>query len=73
MPIVTQRQVPQFLTVAKVVEVPPLQFIGRFVDVPVIMPVFMPLMQRHFPQIQTVVKTRKSCPCRSSADLWACL
>ena len=42
---------------AKVVEVPPLQFIGRFVDVPVIMPVIMPLMQRQVPQIQPVAKT----------------
>ena len=30
------------------------------------------LLQRYFPQIQIVVKTTKSCPCHSSADMWTC-
>ena len=41
--------------VSKTVKVPLAQFIGRIMDVPVI----MPLLQRYFPQIQTVVKTMK--------------
>ena len=57
-PVVLQRRVPQFLTVAKVGEVPPAQFIGRIMDVPVI----MTLLQRYFPQIQIVVKATKVLP-----------
>ena len=41
--------------VSKTVKVPIAQFIGRILDAPVI----MPLLQRYFPQIQTVVKTMK--------------
>ena len=51
-PIVIQRQVPQFPTVAKAVEAPKMQFIGNFVDVPV-------LMQRQVPQFQTLLITGK--------------
>ena len=54
--VVLQRQVPQFLTVAKVVEVPLAQLIGKIMDVPVI----MPMLQRFFPQIQIVVKDDES-------------
>ena len=43
--VVLQRQVPQLQNVAKTVEVPPVPFIGRIVDVLVI----MPLMQQQAP------------------------
>ena len=56
-PILIQRQVPQFQTVAKTVEAPAVPFIGRIVDMPAIKQLL-----RQAPQIQTLAKTVKVPP-----------
>ena len=63
MSVVMQLQATQILTVAKTMEVPPVPFSGRFVDVPVI----KQLMQPQAPQIHTVALTQHTDMSRSAS------
>ena len=58
MPVVTQRQVPRIQTVLETVKVPPAQFVGTVVNVPVIIQI-MTLVAPQVPQFQTLPKTGK--------------